>query len=484
MAEKKEDLADKENDQVGVESTDTANGPWQKTFKQFKKAMGHVTLEPMLFLKMVAEGNTIVIGDTLEIDRVCRVNLNFSQEDCMAMDDGNHSQIQEAVQVYQNTFNYYQSLIASILPVLVILFAGSISDQYGRKLPMVTVLAGFVMFSVIYIITALNPSWPVEVLYAATVAVNATGSWVVFNMAVYSYLADITTMETRTKRMGWMDAIWYMGGPIGTLMGGWLYQAYGIATVFAVSGVLWLLCIIYVILIVKESIATPTETTPKGKPYRYVLDLGRAVFKAYPNRGRIHLFLLMAVKLGVFLVQGHQVYLWARRVLGWDATQFSIWTGTDEAVHQIGMVVWVGLASYYHLSDHTVATFGLVSIVAWNIVLACITGPSMWWLVIIATLSGSLEGSIEPALRTLITSIPDKKDIGKILAFLGLLEAIWLIVDKSLYTFLYNAFIESFPQINFVVESFIAILLIIVVVMLKKDWLKHRDSNSAKPSTD
>jgi hypothetical protein len=56
--------------------------------------MSHVTLEPMLFVKMIAEGNTIVIGDTLEIDRVCRVNLNFSQEDCMAMDDGNHSDVQ------------------------------------------------------------------------------------------------------------------------------------------------------------------------------------------------------------------------------------------------------------------------------------------------------------------------------------------------------------------------------------------------------
>lgn len=209
--------------------------------------------------------------------------------------------------MYQNTFNYYQSLMASILPLLVILFAGSISDQYGRKLPMVTVLGGFVMFAVIYIITALNPLWPVEVLYAATIAVNATGSWVVFNMAVYSYLADITTTETRTKRMGWTDAVWYMGGPIGTVMGGWLYRAYGVATVFAVSAVLWLLCIIYVILVVKESIVTPSETIPKGKPYRYVLDLGRAVFKVYPNRGRIHLFLLMAVKLGVFLVQGHQV---------------------------------------------------------------------------------------------------------------------------------------------------------------------------------
>lgn len=54
----------------------------------------HVTLEPMLFLKMVAEGNVVVIADTLQIERACRVNLNFSQEDCVSMDDGNHSQIQ------------------------------------------------------------------------------------------------------------------------------------------------------------------------------------------------------------------------------------------------------------------------------------------------------------------------------------------------------------------------------------------------------
>ena len=199
--------------------------------------------------------------------------------------------------------------MASILPVLVILFAGSVSDQYGRKLPMVVVLGGFVSYSVIYIIVALNPSWPVEVLFAATIAVNATGSWVVFNMAVYSYLADITPVETRTKRMGLLDAVWYMGAPIGTVMGGWLYKSYGTVAVFSVSGTLWLFCIIYVVVVVKESIVQPSETIPKGKPYRYVLDLGRAVFKAYPNRGRVHLLLLMVVKLGVFLVQGHQVSL-------------------------------------------------------------------------------------------------------------------------------------------------------------------------------
>lgn len=59
-----------------------------------EKVMGQVTLEPMLFVKMVSEGNVVVIIDTLQLDRVCRVNFNFSEEDCMAMDDGNHSHIQ------------------------------------------------------------------------------------------------------------------------------------------------------------------------------------------------------------------------------------------------------------------------------------------------------------------------------------------------------------------------------------------------------
>ena len=95
--------------------------------------------------------------------------------------------------MYQNTFNYYQGLLASILPILVILFAGSISDQYGRKLPMVTVLGGFVLYAIIYIVTALNPSWPVQVLLAATIAVNGSGSWVIWRRIYIRHLYIITS---------------------------------------------------------------------------------------------------------------------------------------------------------------------------------------------------------------------------------------------------------------------------------------------------
>lgn len=213
------------------------------------------------------------------------------------------------MQIYQNNLNYYQGLTASILPVLVVLLAGSISDRHGRKLPMIAVLGGFVMYAMVYILVILNPSWPVEVLYAAALAVNVTGSWVIFNMAAYSYLADITTMETRTKRMGWMDAVWSLGEPLGTLLGVWLYQNYGYLTVFAVSAILWSICLIYTATVIKESVTDTNGTPEEEKSVPFVIDLYQTVFKRYPHRVRVYLFLLVSLKLCVYLVHGHQVRL-------------------------------------------------------------------------------------------------------------------------------------------------------------------------------
>lgn len=196
--------------------------------------------------------------------------------------------------------------MASILPVIVILFAGSLSDKYGRKLPMVIVLTGYVVYSLVHIVVAVYPTQPVEVLYAASLAIDLTGTWAVFNMAVYSYVADITPIETRTKRMGWLDAIWYSGGPIGTWMGGWLYQCYGYVTVFTVSSVLWIICLVYVIFVVKESIVKE-ESKPKESCSRSVFNMIKATFKRYPNHGRLHLMTTLALKLGLIFIQGHQV---------------------------------------------------------------------------------------------------------------------------------------------------------------------------------
>lgn len=447
-------------------------------------------MEPMLFLKMIAEGNFGVVADTLEQQRICRVNLNFSEEECDEwIQDDNLTYVKVAVQRSQNLFNYHQSIMDSVLPLIVILFAGSLSDRHGRKPPMLAVLAGFVILGTVYLLEALNPTWPVQVLYAGTLAVDLTGSWVVFNMAVYSYVADITTPETRTRRLAILDAAWYLGWPLGRVLGGWLYHFAGYAIVFGVSVGLWLVCFMYTLLLVREtvdrSVVMPEMEQDLGDtrcgPLRNVVALCRTAFKSRPHHGRRYLLVIVVLKMAVFLVQGHQMYLWSQNVLKWAAPQYSTWSSVDSVVHQAGMVAWTWVAARIGLHDALVAAGGVMSIALWSAILACITNPQLWWLVVVASVAGMLEPSIEPALRTMLTTVVGEGEAGRVLALMGMVEAAWFLADRSLYTFLYNTFFTVLPQINLVVQAALCVPLLLALLMLWGTLQRHTASNYALP---
>ena len=112
----------------------------------------------------------------------------------------------------------------SIIPVLIALFLGPMSDKYGKKPALIAVLLGCIGNSVTYVLEAAFTNWPVQVLYLGALMMRIGGTWVVFNMAVYSYIACISSEETRTKHMGIADAIWFFGSPVGTFLGGILYK--------------------------------------------------------------------------------------------------------------------------------------------------------------------------------------------------------------------------------------------------------------------
>ena len=119
-----------------------------------------MTLEPVLFIKAVAEGTLQVVADTLLLERYCRIDLNFSQIDCDSMDDANHTDVQVyqfhlkfnlvdtsgiifflklAAQQYADV-DFYLYLMTCFIPVVLIIMAGCLSQFYGRKLLMIIIL--------------------------------------------------------------------------------------------------------------------------------------------------------------------------------------------------------------------------------------------------------------------------------------------------------------------------------------------------------
>ena len=335
------------------------------------------------------------------------------------------------------------------IPAVFILLAGSLTDRCGRKLSMMIVLVVYLIYGIIFIVTASNMDWSYEIIHWTKLALEMSGCEPIFNIAVYAYISNITTAKKRTKRFCLLDAVWYLGGPIGTLLGGWLYAEFGYVTVFAISTLLWLISFLYVWFYVQENRCGSSYGSGCSlmKPIRHTIHVFRTALRKRHANGRVHLLSVIAIKLAMFFVGAHEVYLWSRKMLEWNATQYSNWSGVDEGLRQVGGVLWIFVATKKGLHDTTVAMVGLASALSWSISLACINKDESWWLVDIASFFGILQESVKPALMALLLSLANKNEIGHLLTLLELLESIWATVDTSLHTYLYNTYSGIFPQV-------------------------------------
>lgn len=66
-------------------------------------------------------------------------------------------------------------------------------------------------------------------------------------------MVDITAKETRTRRLSLLDAWMPIGFMVGTPVGVWIRNHYGLVTLYTVATAVSLSAIIYVLFVVRES---------------------------------------------------------------------------------------------------------------------------------------------------------------------------------------------------------------------------------------
>src|SRR5699024_7775699 len=105
----------------------------------------------------------------------------------------------------------------AIVQLLVSPIAGQWVDKLGRK-PMI--VTGLIIFSFSELLFGLGKT--VEVLFASRMLGGVSAAFIM--PAVTAFIADITTMETRSKAMGYMSAAINTGFIIGPGIGGFLAE--------------------------------------------------------------------------------------------------------------------------------------------------------------------------------------------------------------------------------------------------------------------
>lgn len=218
----------------------------------------NITVEPMIACYVIPCMLASLATQNLSLEKACRVNLAYPDDVCTALARRNTTGYEKeeiAVQQLVAGMQTWKTALSSGLPTILILFMGSWSDRTGLRKPcMLLPIVGEFLSSVSMLLcTYFFHEVPMEatgVLEALWPAL--TGGWFTMFMGVFSYIADITSVESRTLRIGAANVFLSLGVPIGMALSGILYLKLGFYGVFSISTVCYVLSFIYGLVVIKE----------------------------------------------------------------------------------------------------------------------------------------------------------------------------------------------------------------------------------------
>lgn len=109
-------------------------------------------------------------------------------------------------------------------------------------------LIGKLIYSVMIIVNANQPTWPLNyVIYTAVIPCALTGADVAIFASCFAYISDISSVKNRTLRITILDAAYLFTMPTGVAIGTQLYKLFNqsFGWMFACNASLLFLAIIY-----------------------------------------------------------------------------------------------------------------------------------------------------------------------------------------------------------------------------------------------
>lgn len=287
----------------------------RKVSEKMKYAFSSVTVEPVFFLKAIASTLIYQSYQDLLLLKACSVNLNYEEDICEALrlkNVTNETQIQnKEVHKYTARTVGWSSIVEQVLPIILVLCAGTYSDRFGRKLCIVVSLFGFTLQAMFLLLNTLIPSWSAE---AAAVSfflpLSLTGSFLVMNLSLYSYLADITTLGARTYRIGYATTAGRFGSFFISLLGIFIvFRLLNLGEIFTLATALYGACFVYSLIRIKETRKEIVNKQLFSQLFtgRLALQSMCSVIKKREGNARKHLLLALVV---CFLQKGQVAGKW------------------------------------------------------------------------------------------------------------------------------------------------------------------------------
>ncbi|CAH1381600.1 unnamed protein product [Tenebrio molitor] len=461
---------------------------------RYKFLMENITVEPMLACYIIPSVFASLATQNLNLEKACRVNLGYSTEVCDALsvrNTANYTSEEKAVQQLVASMGVWKTMLQSALPAFLIMFVGSWSDRWGQRKPcMLLPIAGELLTVIgLMFCTFFFYELPMEVAgFIEGLFPALTGGWFTMFMGVFSYIADVTTVEMRTLRIGIVNVFCSLGVPIGLALSGVLYKKIGFYGVFSISAVMYIMALYYGITRFKEAKKVDVPTL-ENKPcaflrdffdVRHLWETFRVAFKHGENNRRkkvILLMLVVMVVIGPMHGEMNVTYLFTRYRFNWDEVDFSMFSTYSMITNLIGTSISVGVFSHVlKIDDAIVGIYSSMSKILSSFVYGFAKTSLVFYLGAIVEI---LNGTSFIAMRSIASKLVPADELGKVNSLFGACEALMPLVYGPMYNATYAATINVMPGAFFILGGILTVPAVIIFgwmyVQHKKD-AKRLDS--------
>ncbi|XP_071520051.1 proton-coupled folate transporter-like [Panulirus ornatus] len=410
---------------------------WKPVARVVSRWVGAVrlaTLEPVMLLDGACNQAMLIIMENVQMQKICSLKLGLSPEVCqnLSMYEEETIQVQQAF----TRFSLYNSILMSLLPAFVGIFLGAWSDKYGRKIPLLVTLLAHVANAAGYLLNHYMTTWPLEVLFIVTFLESIGGGNASFLSMGTCYTSDLSSLKSHTSRVSTNNSLWYLGGPLGTLICGLLLRNGNFAVPLMLAMMTYIGAVFYICFFIKETHGpfmhesfkrhdspddtniTKAEVTKKQMvrdffQLRHVRDAYKTVLKRREGNTRLILVAVVVSNMIRRVARGFFMYMFVRRALLWEADDYSYWMTYRSLVAALGSLSLVPtLSKWMTFSDSALALLGTVSIMLEYICYGLVNADRVFFMWLGPPL-GILANANVIAIRSSATKLVRKEEKGE-----------------------------------------------------------------------
>ncbi|KAK5647378.1 hypothetical protein RI129_002270 [Pyrocoelia pectoralis] len=444
-----------------------------------------ITIEPLLCCYLMA---SVLCGPALtnlELEKACKANEGYNDTVCDAIIGGtfkeeNFTNENDLVQQHIIKMHSWQSPLQSVMPIILVLFLGSYSDRHKIRKPflLLPIFGEFFAVAGCILCVIFMRELPLEFQgFAQTIVPSFLGGPTMIIMASFAYIADVSTLEMRTLRVGVVQIVLNVWTPIVQSFSGILFSIIGYIGILIIAAIIYIIGFAYGFFWIKEP-KQPVDVEDKKSLIKDIFDPRHAIetfkvlIKKTEGNERVGILLIMIILFiyaGVISGEGSVFFLFTQTLYQWTVVEFSYLLTFNTIVHLVGTVVALPIfTTMLKLNDLMITVISFLDKIVANFVFAIVTTTTGLYAGIVVSI---IIGVATISIRSQATKIVSEDDLGKAQSLFAIVEAISPMIFVPLYNEgLYSYTLNDYPQAFF----FLGIGLYAVGILILL-WLYYRE---------